>query len=600
MTTENQIYTNNGFVILVDGTTFLIERVQYSHNGISDWEDPPFNPIEHANSITGLGTLPGHKYRRTMLAGSTTWGMAEYIVAQDGKNIEFSQNDEYITWRYVGDITWNNLILKDDIKGATGIQGVEGKGLCISALGAFDTKPITPTTVVTSGCCNGLTTTTTTGISTYLSLGNHRLNDIDDTGTYFSLDGNTWTAYVSATHAGTYCMYFGATSDTGTGAFTVKSVNIVQASSNGDDTKGYIFTYADGMWVKFINITVNDHMLQEASGSTHIGYMDSFTNAGTITGTSTIGIKSGKLEIIDDSVTAEKINVSSIGDGLIHTGTEIEVHVSDIVGTGIQDDGSNNLQVKCSDINDDGIGVNANKLYVKTENLISSSLNGGLVTEDTDDGGSTISKHLKINTGNSTIIENQKLEVKVNTSEGIDKDVNGVKLALASIKPKHLHSTVCDQNTIKQDVNGALYAVIPSSFVKTVNSKNGNLILNASNSTTANPSHSIWLSTVDSIGTITYNLNIDYNQLKLDLAVPDDLSGTFVTADTGSPLNTSSGIKSYIDTADNSKLSKDTIYGNIKIVSTGGNAGIQITPNNGTSWFKLNVDQNGNLFTTAI
>lgn len=43
MTTENQIYTNNGFVILVDGTTFLIERVQYSHNGISDWEDPPFN-----------------------------------------------------------------------------------------------------------------------------------------------------------------------------------------------------------------------------------------------------------------------------------------------------------------------------------------------------------------------------------------------------------------------------------------------------------------------------------------------------------------------------------------------------------------------------
>lgn len=37
-----------------------------------------------------------------MLAGSTTWGMAEYIVAQDGKNIEFSQNDEYITWRYIG------------------------------------------------------------------------------------------------------------------------------------------------------------------------------------------------------------------------------------------------------------------------------------------------------------------------------------------------------------------------------------------------------------------------------------------------------------------------------------------------------------------
>ena len=148
MTTENQIYTNNGFVILVDGTTFLIERVQYSHNGISDWEDPPFNPIEHANSITGLGTLPGHKYRRTMLAGSTTWGMAEYIVAQDGKNIEFSQNDEYITWRYIGETTWNNLILKDELKGSQGLQGVEGKGLCISALGAFDTKPITPTTTL--------------------------------------------------------------------------------------------------------------------------------------------------------------------------------------------------------------------------------------------------------------------------------------------------------------------------------------------------------------------------------------------------------------------------------------------------------------------
>lgn len=87
-----------------------------------------------------------------------------------------------------GDIletTWNNLILKDELKGSQGLQGVEGKGLCISALGAFDTKPITPTTTITGGCCNGLTTTTTTGISTYLSLGNHRLNDIDDTRNIF-------------------------------------------------------------------------------------------------------------------------------------------------------------------------------------------------------------------------------------------------------------------------------------------------------------------------------------------------------------------------------------------------------------------------------
>ena len=44
----------------------------------------------------------------------------------DGKQIELQKGTTYIQWRYVGDVSWINLVLLTDLKGDQGIQGIKG------------------------------------------------------------------------------------------------------------------------------------------------------------------------------------------------------------------------------------------------------------------------------------------------------------------------------------------------------------------------------------------------------------------------------------------------------------------------------------------
>jgi hypothetical protein len=416
----NQLSTDNGIIRLYDGTIVYIDATQYSHSGTGDWEEPPFNPDIHNNTITGIGTLPGHKYRRTKLAGQTQWQKPEYIVAEDGSNIELRVEGEYIQWKSTTDDTWTNLLLLDSIKGSDGLQGIPGTGLQVTGYFAFDNKPTCTSTITNNSGCGGCGGSTG-NIGIYVSVGNHILNDTEDTGTYFSTDGIGWTLYNSTNHSGIIIPYWGATDNTGTGAFTVRGVNIVQANTNGIDTTGIAYICIDSRWVRYINLAANDHKIAETDGSTNIGSLSQFVTdygTATITGIETIGIANGKLEIIDESITTDKFEPSVFNDGLENTGTEINVKISELIGFGIKEETTgltpnNNIAVDTIAIAGNGlqadpIGQNGDgKLILKLSDIIISSTDGLETYIDTNDNYTNI---------------------RVNAGDAIELDANGVNV----------------------------------------------------------------------------------------------------------------------------------------------------------------------------
>jgi hypothetical protein len=44
----------------------------------------------------------------------------------DGREVELQKSATHIQWRYVGDVSWTNLVLLTDIKGDTGATGAQG------------------------------------------------------------------------------------------------------------------------------------------------------------------------------------------------------------------------------------------------------------------------------------------------------------------------------------------------------------------------------------------------------------------------------------------------------------------------------------------
>lgn len=63
----------------------------------------------------------------------------------DGREIEIQNNDTYIQWRYVGDVSWTNLISIASITGPQGIQGDQGPIGATGPASAWGTIPGTLT-----------------------------------------------------------------------------------------------------------------------------------------------------------------------------------------------------------------------------------------------------------------------------------------------------------------------------------------------------------------------------------------------------------------------------------------------------------------------
>lgn len=56
----------------------------------------------------------------------------------DGQEVEFQKSATHIQWRYVGGVSWTNLVALTEIKGDQGIQGIQGNpgpNLTTSAFG---------------------------------------------------------------------------------------------------------------------------------------------------------------------------------------------------------------------------------------------------------------------------------------------------------------------------------------------------------------------------------------------------------------------------------------------------------------------------------
>lgn len=51
---------------------------------------------------------------------------ADGTPGDDGREVEFQKNATHIQWRYVGEVSWTNLVALTDIKGDQGIQGAQG------------------------------------------------------------------------------------------------------------------------------------------------------------------------------------------------------------------------------------------------------------------------------------------------------------------------------------------------------------------------------------------------------------------------------------------------------------------------------------------
>lgn len=465
----NQITGDNGIIKLYDGTIVYIDTVQYSHDGLTNWENPPFNPNVHINTITGVGTLEGHRYRRVRLANTTQYQLPEYIYATDGRTVEYGENAEYLTWKYTDEDTtaWRNWILKDTIKGTQGEQGIPGTGLQIAGYFAFDNKPICNSSIIgTIGCttCTQTSSNTINGSGIYVSIGNHILNDTDDTGTWWSNTGLTWTSYLPA-HAGLHAVYWGGTTNAGVGAYTAFGVNVVQASTNGLDTTGIAYVCVDSRWVRYVNLAANDHKIAETNASTNIGELDTFVTdygAATITGTGTIGIEAGKLEVIDESLTAEKLDQTIFKDGLTQTTTEILVNTSDIVGFGTKEDTdgtglNNNIAVDPVQLVGNGLQVEATGSYgnnlfiIKTDDLI--SVNNGLTSRlpTTGESADLTHKDLFVKEGNGILVDAVGVSVSADETSIKAYGLSDIKVAdnngtTDGILAKHLNPNVADTN----------------------------------------------------------------------------------------------------------------------------------------------------------
>jgi hypothetical protein len=124
------------------------------------------------------------------------------------------------------------------------------------------------------------------------------------------------------------------------------------------------------------------------------------------------------------------------GDGLDLTGTIFSVNVSELVGDGIEDDGSNNFKVKVSDIAGAGLEDDG-------------SNNLRIAASAAGDALSLSAGVLSVNVDNSTIeIATDSLQVK-------DAGIVEAKLASLSVSTAKIQDDAVDKSKIASDVAGA-------------------------------------------------------------------------------------------------------------------------------------------------
>ena len=365
----NSIFqSNNGLIRFYDGTIIAIEIREYSHDGISQWEEL-FNPYGHISTTDGVTELQGHLYTRVKHTGDTNYQLPYRIIP---KEPIFRVEEGILEWKYLedDDSTYTELLDTETLRGVDGIQGeqgIKGDGININEAGYINSRQDCCSSLSTSSC-NSCNTSGSTSVAPYLylSIGDGTLIITSDiitanlvivdgvTYTHFSNDLITWTAFADGIVD--FEVRYLATNATG-------AVHSDMRTEDYYSTRGKVYICADGTWTEFVSLTTPLYMVQETAGSTNIGYLDNFVEVPSNTLTTTIGISDGKLEVIQYSIDSSAFKTGTFGDGLDYTqgDTEVKAKVEDFDGFGLITytaiDGEEDLQVDLTALVSDGIDI---------------------------------------------------------------------------------------------------------------------------------------------------------------------------------------------------------------------------------------------------
>ena len=359
---------NRGIFRFYDGALFYIEEIQYSADGKTHWENT-FNPSTHISTLDGITTLPGHKYRRTRNSGETKWNYPHLWVAEDGQDVMMRVDGNKLQYKLELATNWTDLYDLSTLKGETGEQGVQGEGWHIDYANYLDVRQACCSTVVNCGPCNpNVGSSSISSLSTFLSLGNHKLTlaDIGNGTTYWhTTDGSTWAQSTTA-NEGLAVVAWKATgnNDSNNDALTINRQGYeLLFSSLGSpyNSIGKVYICADGVWTELMNVTTPTGYVKVSTNDS-LGYLEAKVDDFTIESyDSDSDAIEDKIRVKDGGINEFKITATAIQDGLVGgTGDPIKVNVTDLVGFGIKDyvsviNGEKNLQFYADDVVSDGI-----------------------------------------------------------------------------------------------------------------------------------------------------------------------------------------------------------------------------------------------------
>jgi len=404
----------NGLIRFYDGTIIAIESQEYSSDGKFNWEET-FNPYDHISTLDGVTPLLGHRYKRVKHSGDTNFQLPYRIIPEEPI---FRVQDNILQYKLEteSDSQYKDLLDLDTLKGldgAKGEQGIPGTGWYIDQVGYYKLRPDCGSNLLSTGCqtCNK-----GDGISsefyTFLSLGDGVLvldSTLISAGTitidtvaftHFSNDLVTWIPLTGGVVD--FKVRYLATSSTG-------AVYIDMRNKNYYSSRGNVYVCAEGSWTLLTNVATPTYQLKERSGSTNIGFLNQFVDDVNTTLSSSIGIKSGKLEVINNSINEIAFASDTFADGINQViNTKPSIKPEDFVGFGLTtytstNDSLKDIQVLVDGLLGDGLAIqNGISVDGETNHLAKVDLtdlinnNSGLITTVEVD----TFRDLKVNLGN--------------------------------------------------------------------------------------------------------------------------------------------------------------------------------------------------------
>lgn len=107
-------------------------HIRWRYVGTTEWFDlVPLADIKGDQGIQGVQGIPGINGTNGVngtngIDGQNGSDGVDGVDGQDGRPVELRKTVDYVQWRYVGDVSWVNLIPLADIRGEQGLQGIQG------------------------------------------------------------------------------------------------------------------------------------------------------------------------------------------------------------------------------------------------------------------------------------------------------------------------------------------------------------------------------------------------------------------------------------------------------------------------------------------